>query len=39
MNPAAASLPLLALLAKGEAGQVVLPYHANNSVVVSTVPS
>jgi Beta-ketoacyl synthase, N-terminal domain len=39
MNPAAASLPLLALLAKGEAGQVVLPYHANNSVMVSIVPS
>jgi Beta-ketoacyl synthase, N-terminal domain len=39
MNPAAASLPLLALLANGEAGQVVLPYHANNSVVVSMVPS
>jgi hypothetical protein len=37
-NPAAASLPLLALLARGEAGQVVLPYHANNAVVVSMVP-
>ncbi len=35
MNPAAASLPLLALLAKREAGRVVLPYHSNNAIVVS----
>jgi Beta-ketoacyl synthase, N-terminal domain len=34
MNPAAASLPLLALLAKREAGRVVLPYHSNNAIVV-----
>lgn len=39
MNPAAASLPLLALLAKREAGRVVLPYHANNAVVVSVLRS
>jgi hypothetical protein len=37
MNPAAASLPLLALLAKREAGRIVLPYHSNNAVVVSVV--
>ena len=36
MNPAAASLPLLALLARPGAGRVVLPYHPNNAVVVST---
>ena len=35
MNPAAASLPLLALLAKREPGRVVLPYHSNNAVVVA----
>lgn len=39
MNPAAASLPLLALLARHEAGRVVLPYHRNNAVVVSVLPS
>lgn len=38
MNPAAASLPLLALLPRGEAGRVVLPYHADNAVVVSVLP-
>ena len=38
MNPAAAALPLLARLANGEAGRVVLPYHANNAVVVSVLP-
>lgn len=39
LNPAAASLPLLALLARPAAGRVVLPYHPNNAVVVSTFPS
>jgi len=39
MNPAAASLPLLALLATSNAGRVVLPYHSNNAVVVSVLPS
>lgn len=38
-NPAAACLPLLALLAKREAGRVTLPYHPNNAVVVSVLPS
>lgn len=38
MNPAAASLPLLVLLARREAGRVVLPYHLNNAVVVSVLP-
>ena len=38
MNPAAASLPLLALLAKRQAGRVALPYHPNNAVVVSVLP-
>jgi hypothetical protein len=34
MNPAAAGLPLLALLARGEAGRAVLPGHADNAVIV-----
>jgi hypothetical protein len=34
-NPSAASLPLLALLATHERGRVVLPYAADNAVVVS----
>jgi hypothetical protein len=35
MNPAAASLLLLSMLAKRERGRVVLPYHAGNAVAVS----
>jgi len=38
MNPAAASLPLLALLARREAGRAVLPYHSNNAVVAAMLP-
>ena len=38
-NPAAASLPLLALLAQRSAGRAVLPYHANNAVIVSMLGS
>jgi hypothetical protein len=34
-NPAAASLPLLALLARNAAGRVVLPYHAGCRVAAS----
>ena len=36
-NPAAASLPLLAMLARGEPAKVTLPYHANGAVDVSLV--
>lgn len=35
MNPAAASLPLLALFASGRPGRVVLPYTGDNAVLVS----
>jgi hypothetical protein len=34
-NPAAAAVPVLALLARGS-GSAVLPYHLDNAVVVST---
>jgi len=37
-NPAAASLPLLAMLARGEPARVTLPYHANRAVEVSLLP-
>jgi hypothetical protein len=35
VNPAAASLPLLALIAKRGPGRVWLPYAGDNAVVVS----
>jgi hypothetical protein len=34
-NPAAASLPLLALFASGQPGRVVLPYPGDNAVLVT----
>ena len=34
-NPAAAALPLLALVASGGPGRIVLPYAADNAVLVS----
>ena len=37
-NPAAAAVPLLALLARRDGGRAVLPYHSDNAVVVSTQP-
>ena len=37
-NPAAASLPLLAMLARGEPAQVVLPYHSNGGIAVELLP-
>jgi hypothetical protein len=34
-NPAAAAVPVLALLARSNGGSAVLPYHPDNAVVVS----